>query len=75
MLLIEDNDEVRTFIRSSLSDRYRIIEASDGKAGVRLAQEQMPDLVLTDLMMPLMDGYQVCRLLKQGRADEPTFLY
>ena len=69
VLLIEDNDEVRTFIRSSLSDRYRIIEASDGKAGVRLAQEQMPDLVLTDLMMPLMDGYQVCRLLKQ---DEQT---
>ena len=69
VLLIEDNDEVRTFIRSSLQDQYRICEAANGQEGVRLAQEQVPDLVVTDLMMPKMDGYQVCATLKQ---DERT---
>jgi signal transduction histidine kinase/DNA-binding response OmpR family regulator len=69
VLLIEDNDEVRSFIRSSLVDHYQIIEATNGEEGVRLAQQQVPDLVLTDLMMPKMDGYQVCTKLKQ---DERT---
>ncbi|WP_170069419.1 hybrid sensor histidine kinase/response regulator transcription factor [Spirosoma pollinicola] len=69
LLLIEDNDEVRQFIRSSLGHQYRIIEAINGEEGVRLAQEHVPDLVITDLMMPKLDGYQVCAALKQ---DERT---
>ncbi len=74
VLLIEDNDDVRAFIRSSLSGSaevapYRIIEAPNGEVGVRLAQQHVPDLVITDLMMPRMDGYQVCTALKQ---DERT---
>ncbi|GAB3550026.1 hybrid sensor histidine kinase/response regulator transcription factor [Spirosoma fluminis] len=71
VLLIEDNDDVRAFIRSSLSgsESCRVIEASDGEAGLQLAQQQVPDLVITDLMMPRMDGYAVCKRLKQ---DERT---
>ena len=69
LLLIEDNDDVRAFIRSSLHGSYRIIEAPGGEAGVRLAQQQVPDLVVTDLMMPGINGYQVCATLKQ---DERT---
>ena len=69
LLLIEDNDEVRQFIRSSLTHQYRIIEAVNGEDGVRLAQQYVPDLVITDLMMPKLDGYQVCQALKQ---DERT---
>ncbi len=84
LLLIEDNDEVRQFIRLSLGgtplggtplggtplgDHYWIREAIDGEEGVRLAQRHVPDLVITDLMMPRLDGYQVCRALKQ---DERT---
>lgn len=69
VLLIEDNDDVRTFIRSSLDENYRIIEAANGETGLKLAQQQVPDLVVTDLMMPRMDGYQVCAALK---ADERT---
>ena len=69
LLLIEDNDEVRQFIRSSLGHQYRIIEAMNGEEGVRLAQEHVPDLVITDLMMPKLDGNQVCVALKQ---DERT---
>lgn len=74
LLLIEDNNEVRAFIRSSLggispSDQYRIREAVNGEEGVQLAQEWVPDLIITDLMMPKLDGYQVCQALKQ---DERT---
>ncbi|GAB3327693.1 hypothetical protein GCM10027299_28660 [Larkinella ripae] len=84
VLLIEDNEDVRVFIRSSLGGNplggnplggnplggtYRILEASNGEEGVQLAQEHVPDLVITDLMMPRMDGYQVCTTLKQ---DERT---
>ncbi len=69
LLLIEDNDEVRQFIRSSLGHQYRIIEAMNGEEGVRLAQEHVPDLVITDLMMPKLDGHQVCAVLKR---DERT---
>jgi signal transduction histidine kinase/DNA-binding response OmpR family regulator len=65
VLIIEDNDEVRTFIGSSLGDGYRILEAGNGEEGVRLAQEHIPDLVITDLMMPRLNGYQVCTILKQ----------
>lgn len=69
VLLIEDNEEVRAFIRSSLGDAYRIVEAGNGEEGIRLAQEHIPDLVITDLMMPRLDGYQVCTTLRQ---DERT---
>ncbi|GAB3320019.1 hypothetical protein GCM10027299_13320 [Larkinella ripae] len=74
VLLIEDNDDVRAFIRSSLKSTpgvasYRILEAPNGEAGLQLAQQQVPDLVITDLMMPKMDGYAVCATLKR---DERT---
>lgn len=69
VLLVEDNADVRAFLRSSLGEAYRILEAPDGEEGVRLAQQQVPDLVITDLMMPRMDGYQVCAALK---GDERT---
>lgn len=74
VLLIEDNDDVRAFIRSSLTvepgvESYRVIEAPNGEAGLQLAKQQVPDLVITDLMMPKTDGYTVCKSLKQ---DERT---
>lgn len=69
VLLIEDNDDVRLFIRSSLGGQYQIVEAANGEEGVRLAQQHVPDLVITDLMMPKLNGYQVCAALK---TDERT---
>ncbi len=69
VLLVEDNADVRAFLRSSLGEAYRILEAPNGEEGLRLAQQQVPDLVITDLMMPRMDGYQVCAALK---GDERT---
>ncbi|GAB3550012.1 hypothetical protein GCM10027577_28470 [Spirosoma fluminis] len=69
VLLIEDNEEVRAFIRTSLGDSYRILEAGNGEEGTQLAWEHIPDLIITDLMMPRLDGYKACTILKQ---DERT---
>ncbi|WP_416865787.1 MAG: tetratricopeptide repeat protein [Imperialibacter sp.] len=64
LLLIEDNEDVRLFIRKILEDQFKVLEAPDGKSGIRQAQEQVPDLIVTDIMMPGMDGYEVTRQLK-----------
>ncbi|MFD1470392.1 ATP-binding protein [Hymenobacter caeli] len=69
VLLIEDNADVRAYLRAVLGPAYHLLEAEDGEAGVALAREHLPDLVLTDAMMPRLDGYGVCRALKE---DERT---
>ncbi|OUJ70465.1 hypothetical protein BXP70_24200 [Hymenobacter crusticola] len=69
LLLIEDNKDVRAYLRTILAADYQLLEAENGAAGVAVAVAQLPDLVLTDAMMPRLDGYGVCRALKQ---DERT---
>lgn len=69
VLVIEDNPELRAFICSLLAGEYRVIEAANGEEGIKAGAEYIPDLVITDLMMPLMDGYEVCATLKK---DERT---
>lgn len=64
LLLVEDNQDMRHFIRSSLRGKYGIMDARNGKEGVRLAEEHIPDLVITDLMMPEMDGFELSSILK-----------
>ncbi|MCE7063583.1 ATP-binding protein [Dyadobacter sp. CY343] len=66
VLVIEDNADLRTFIRSSLSGNYRILEAENGEQGFNLALDTVPDLIITDLMMPVKDGYQVCADIKSN---------
>lgn len=69
VLIIEDNDEVRAFIAATLAPAgYRLLLAADGLAGVALAQAEVPDLVVSDIMMPGLDGYQVCAQLKTDPA-------
>lgn len=64
LLLIEDNPEMLNYIKNSLADDYRIITSTDGVAGVKKAQNQVPDIIVSDVMMPKMDGYEVCKTLK-----------
>ncbi|MGE5342572.1 MAG: protein kinase domain-containing protein [Candidatus Omnitrophota bacterium] len=64
VLVIEDNADVRAYIRSAIEPLYMVIGAKDGEDGVAKARDSIPDLVICDIMMPGMDGYEVCRVLK-----------
>ncbi|MGF1924002.1 MAG: ATP-binding protein, partial [Bacteroidia bacterium] len=64
LLIIEDNQELRTFIKQSFQDQYRIEEAADGVEGLAKALTIMPDLIISDVMMPEMDGLELCRKVK-----------
>lgn len=67
LLIIEDNADVRAYIREQLQADYIILEAEDGQAGIDRAVEAIPDLVISDVMMPKKDGYEVCRTLKSDQ--------
>lgn len=69
LLVIEDNRDIAAYIGSQFADRYAVSYAENGKAGLEKAQELVPDLIITDLMMPGMDGLEVCR---QVRGNEIT---
>lgn len=64
VLVIDDNADMRVFISSLLSSRYRVLTAVDGEQGFQVAQEQVPDIIICDVMMPVMDGLECCRHLK-----------
>ncbi len=64
VLIVEDNADMRYYIRKTLSDYYHTIEAANGKEGVEKAREAVPDLIISDIMMPEMDGYKLCELIK-----------
>ncbi|MES2516681.1 MAG: response regulator [Bacteroidota bacterium] len=69
LLLVDDNADIRAFLRSIFEEEYQIIEAKDGMEGLEKAREFTPDLIISDLMMPRMDGFEFCQLLKK---DEKT---
>jgi DNA-binding response OmpR family regulator len=64
ILIVEDNADVRAYIRGPLQSLYRVEEAKDGEEGIRKAQEIIPDLIISDILMPGIDGYELCRVLK-----------
>lgn len=65
ILLVEDNQDIREYIRSSFEDRYEVITAADGKEGWEIAQNQIPNIVISDIMMPIMDGIELCKNMKK----------
>lgn len=66
VLIVEDNTDLRYFISNILKPHYRILTAEDGLQGERMAFEHIPDIVISDVMMPKKDGYQLCNSLKNN---------
>ncbi len=64
VLVVEDNRDMRNFVDSVLSSELKVTTASDGKTGLEIALETIPDIIVTDIMMPGMDGTELCRKLK-----------
>lgn len=64
ILIIDDNQDIRDYVRSILQDEYRIIEAANGQEGIQQAMKYVPDVIICDVMMPIMDGMECCRHLK-----------
>ena len=69
ILVVEDNYDMREYIKESLDENYHIEEAVNGEQGVRKAEKTIPDLIISDIMMPKMDGNELTRILKN---DEKT---
>ncbi|MEX2231297.1 MAG: hybrid sensor histidine kinase/response regulator transcription factor [Cyclobacteriaceae bacterium] len=64
VLIVEDNADMRNYIHRTLFEHYHILEAANGIEGLKKAQEILPDLIISDIMMPEMDGYKLCELIK-----------
>jgi len=65
ILVVEDNADVRKYIRGPLEPLYTVVEAKEGQEGIRKAKEIVPDLIISDVMMPGVDGYELCNVLKK----------
>ncbi|GAB5409179.1 MAG: two-component regulator propeller domain-containing protein [Balneolaceae bacterium] len=72
LLIIDDNEDIRNYLSSHLSKRYRILEAENGVEGLEKAKRELPDIVICDVMMPKMDGFTFCKELKS--SEETSFI-
>jgi DNA-binding response OmpR family regulator len=68
VLVIEDNPELRSFIKKSLAEEYEVMEAVNGRLGFECAIETIPDLIISDIMMPELDGVSLCKKLKETES-------
>jgi signal transduction histidine kinase/ABC-type sugar transport system substrate-binding protein/DNA-binding response OmpR family regulator len=64
VLIVDDNGDIRYYMRTLLSEAYNLIEAVDGSDGLAKARKHIPDIIVSDVMMPVMDGLELCRRLK-----------
>lgn len=69
LLIVEDHAEIRAFIKESLAEAYQFLEADNGKVGLEIALKKIPDIIISDVRMPILDGIGLCNALK---ADERT---
>lgn len=67
VLVVEDNKDIALYLKSLLKERYKVITARNGEEGLGIAEKSVPDLVITDVMMPVKDGYQLACEMKQNR--------
>jgi YesN/AraC family two-component response regulator len=68
VLIVDDNADIRAYLRTILQDKYQINEAADGQQGLAIANEIVPDLIVSDVMMPVMNGLEFCQRVKSGTA-------
>ena len=68
VLIVDDNADVRAYLRNILQNQYQINEAADGQQGLTLANEIVPDLIVSDVMMPIMNGLEFCHRVKDNTA-------
>ena len=66
LLIIEDNDELRAFTKECFKGEYTVLEAANGNEGIELAQSRLPDIIISDIMIPAPDGLEVCQTLKSA---------
>ncbi len=72
ILVVEDDQDIRFLLSETVSDLgYDVLEAADGETGFRKAMEEHPDVILLDVMMPVMDGFQVLAKLKDHAETHP----
>jgi len=64
ILIVEDNDELRNFMYYTLKEDFEVYASEDGEKAWKVIQKQLPDLVVSDVLMPIMDGFELCRLIK-----------
>jgi signal transduction histidine kinase/ligand-binding sensor domain-containing protein/AraC-like DNA-binding protein len=69
VLIVEDNDDLRTYLKENLEDQYEILQAESGRQALSILEKRIPDLILSDIMMPGMDGIELCKIVK---ADKIT---
>jgi DNA-binding response OmpR family regulator len=76
VLLVEDNYDLRQYMKRELADQFAVLEASDGGEGLTIARKKIPDLIVTDVMMPVMDGVTLIKNLKEDERTShiPTIL-
>ncbi|MDR2949705.1 MAG: response regulator [Prevotella sp.] len=65
ILVVEDNEDIRDYIYSSLSEQYKVYTANNGKQGLKAAYTHIPDIIISDIMMPEMDGFELSKILKE----------
>lgn len=70
VLVIDDNDELRQFIRTILQSQYNVLEAENGQEGLQKAQDEQPDVIVSDIMMPILDGLQLAKKLKASTKTD-----
>ncbi|MDB5275408.1 MAG: DNA-binding response regulator [Ferruginibacter sp.] len=64
LLLVDDNEEILEFLETELNEKYTIVKAMDGEAALELLRQEVIQLVISDIMMPVMDGFELCKIIK-----------
>ena len=68
LLIVDDNESIRSVLKDIFKAKYQILEAADGVSALKIAVEEIPDLIISDVMMPKMDGFELTEKLKQNEA-------